>query len=201
MLPIHRAFGVGSRPCDGTRLRLPHLLRLRLGRRALRERRLALPPRCASFTGYSLHAGVGFKASDAGLERLSRYILRPPLAKDRLQRREDERLFRVDCFACPGCGGPLTLRCMLLNPPATRRILAGLRRATGPPWPRPRGRRPEGVTTRDRGRSRARGTENVSFRAPFTRWARPDGTGGGVDGGEVQVRGCGSVGFIFPIRR
>jgi hypothetical protein len=40
----------------------------------------------------------------------------------------------------------------------------------------------------------------VSFRAPFTRWARPDGTGGGVDGGEGQVRGCGSAGVIFPIR-
>ena len=40
------------------------------------------PPRCASFAAYSLHAGVDFKASDrAGLERLCRYILRPPLAK------------------------------------------------------------------------------------------------------------------------
>jgi hypothetical protein len=44
---------------------------------------IPLPPRCASFAGYGLHAGVGFKASDrAGLERLCRYILRPPpLAK------------------------------------------------------------------------------------------------------------------------
>jgi hypothetical protein len=31
------------------------------------------------------------------------------------------------------CGGPLTLRCVVVNPPATRRILDGLRRATGPP--------------------------------------------------------------------
>ena len=44
-----------------------------------------------------------------------------------------ERVFRVDGFACPGCGGPLGLRCVVLNPPATRRILDGLRRATGPP--------------------------------------------------------------------
>jgi hypothetical protein len=30
---------------------------------------LPLPPRCANFAGYSLHAGVGFKASDrAGLQ-------------------------------------------------------------------------------------------------------------------------------------
>ena len=67
----------------------------RAGKRARRvqvlgAKELPLPPRCANFAGYSLHAGVGFKASDrAGLERLCRYILRPPLAKDRLQRRED----------------------------------------------------------------------------------------------------------------
>ena len=46
-----------------------------------------------------------------------------------------ERVFRVHGFACPGCGGPLTLRCVVLNPAATRRILDGLRRATGPPGP------------------------------------------------------------------
>jgi hypothetical protein len=46
-----------------------------------------------------------------------------------------ERVFRVGGFACPGCGGPLVLRCVVVNPPATRRILDGLRRATGPPGP------------------------------------------------------------------
>ena len=46
-----------------------------------------------------------------------------------------ERLF--DGFACPGRGVPLTLRCVVVNPPATRRILDGLRRATGPPGPDP----------------------------------------------------------------
>ncbi len=84
---------------------------------------LALPPRCASFAGYSLHAGVGFKASDrAGLERLCRYILRPPpeppeTAKARRAKRLTrhprmrltgerpswsdllERVFRMDGFA------------------------------------------------------------------------------------------------------
>jgi hypothetical protein len=44
-----------------------------------------------------------------------------------------ERVFRVDGFACSGCGGPLTLRRVVVNPPATRHILDGLRRATGPP--------------------------------------------------------------------
>jgi hypothetical protein len=59
----------------------------RAGKRARRVQvlggtELPLPPRCASFAGYSLHAGVGFKASDrAGLERLCRYILRPPVGE------------------------------------------------------------------------------------------------------------------------
>ena len=59
----------------------------RAGKRARRVqvlggKDLPLPPRCASFAVHRLHAGVGFKASDrAGLERLCRYILRPPLAK------------------------------------------------------------------------------------------------------------------------
>jgi hypothetical protein len=48
----------------------------RAGKRARRAqvlggKELALPPRCASYAGYSLHAGVGFEATDrAGLERL-----------------------------------------------------------------------------------------------------------------------------------
>ena len=205
----------------------------RAGKRARRVQvlggtELALPPRCASFAGYGLLAGVGFKASDrAGLERLCRYILRPPLAKDRLQRREDgnvvvglkrvwsdgasalvfspselverlvalvpppranqviyrgllaanaawraelfpspppespetakarrakrltrhprmrlagerpswndllERVFRVDGFACPGCGGALALRCVVVNLPATRRRGGGAEGLTG----------------------------------------------------------------------
>lgn len=53
-------------------------------------REVKLPPRCAGYEGYNLHAGVGLAASDrAGLERLCRYLLRPPLPKDRVERRED----------------------------------------------------------------------------------------------------------------
>ena len=37
-----------------------------------------------------------------------------------------------------------------------------------PAWARLHGRRPAGVNTLDRGRSRARGTEKGYFRAPFT---------------------------------
>jgi len=67
----------------------------RAGKRARRVqlqggRTVEMPPRCAGYAGYTLHAGVGFKASDrAGLERLCRYILRPPLSQARLARRED----------------------------------------------------------------------------------------------------------------
>jgi hypothetical protein len=53
-------------------------------------KQVAMPPRCAGYDGYTLHAGVGIKASDRnGLERLCRYLLRPPLAKGRLARTED----------------------------------------------------------------------------------------------------------------
>ncbi len=44
-----------------------------------------LPARCARKDGFSLHAGVGIHANDrAGLERLCKYGLRPPLAQTRL---------------------------------------------------------------------------------------------------------------------
>jgi hypothetical protein len=47
------------------------------------------PPLCAGFEGYTLHAGVSIPAHrrDA-LERLCRYILRPPLARTRLSLRD-----------------------------------------------------------------------------------------------------------------
>ncbi len=70
----------------------------RAGKRARRVQvvggqEMALPPRCAGFEGYNLHAGVGFKASEReALERLCRYILRPPLAKSRLERLADGTL-------------------------------------------------------------------------------------------------------------
>ena len=53
----------------------------------------ALPERCASSAGYNLHAGVVVKASDReGLERLCRYVARPPLAKPRIVRRPDGKV-------------------------------------------------------------------------------------------------------------
>ena len=68
--------------------------RLALGPRAGRKaqttqvvggRRWELPPRCATADGYCVHAGVVIGARNrSGLERLCRYVCRPPLAKERL---------------------------------------------------------------------------------------------------------------------
>jgi hypothetical protein len=73
-----------------------------LGRRAGRQvRRLQvhggraypLPPRCAGCDGYNLHAGVRVAAHDrSGLERLCRYVSRPPLARARLEEQNDGTL-------------------------------------------------------------------------------------------------------------
>lgn len=63
----------------------------RLRRRCLGEARtFRLPPLCAEDDWFSLHAGVRIPASNRdGLERLCRYIARPPLSHDRLRKRED----------------------------------------------------------------------------------------------------------------
>jgi len=68
----------------------------RAGRKVVRRvqvlggREVPLPPRCAGYAGYNLHAGVALRATDReGLERLCRYLLRPPLAKERLSQRDD----------------------------------------------------------------------------------------------------------------
>jgi hypothetical protein len=54
------------------------------------QRPFRLPPRCGESRGYNLHAGVVIAARDReGLERLCRYVLRPPLARTRLHRRPD----------------------------------------------------------------------------------------------------------------
>lgn len=49
--------------------------------------------RCASVSGVSLHANVAVPARDRRrLERLCRYVARPPVATERLSRMEDGRL-------------------------------------------------------------------------------------------------------------
>ena len=192
-------------------------------------RELAMPSRTAGCDGYNLHAGVGIGANEReALERLCRYVLRPPLGKERLVERDDgtielgmkrawsdgttslvftptelteklaalipppranqilyhgvfgahaawrkeivpppaperpevaaarqagklvkgstpaaggpltwaellRRVFGVDGWECRTCHGRMRLRCVVVNPPATMRILDGLERATGPP--------------------------------------------------------------------
>jgi hypothetical protein len=76
--------------------------RVALGTRAGRRPRalvgpprkdMPLPKQCASSGWYSLHAGVRIAAQDRpALDRLVRYILRPPLSHDRLSVREDGML-------------------------------------------------------------------------------------------------------------
>jgi len=72
--------------------------RAALGKRAgRRTRRMGLPRnprvlprRCAAIEGYNLHADVRVSAQDrSGLERLSRYLLRPPLSKARIHEGQD----------------------------------------------------------------------------------------------------------------
>jgi len=56
-------------------------------------REVALPPRCATCDGFNLHANVAIAAGKrSALERLCRYILRPPLARARLATLPDGRV-------------------------------------------------------------------------------------------------------------
>ena len=73
----------------------------RAGRRLLRMGELVDPeesasldnPRCTSIDGVSLHANVAVPARDRRrLERLCRYVTRPPIATQRLSRLDDGRL-------------------------------------------------------------------------------------------------------------
>jgi hypothetical protein len=65
----------------------------RLGDEADAEGVMARGPRQAHLDGFDLHANVWVGGNDrAGLERLCRYILRPPFAQERLRLRGDGRV-------------------------------------------------------------------------------------------------------------
>jgi len=65
----------------------------RLGQAPDAEAVTSQGPRQAHLGGFDLHANVWVSANDrAGLERLCRYVLRPPLAQERLRRRSDGRV-------------------------------------------------------------------------------------------------------------
>ena len=61
--------------------------------RATRRAVTSRGARQAHLEGFDLHANVWVSANDrAGLERLCRYILRPPFALERLRLRSDGRI-------------------------------------------------------------------------------------------------------------
>ena len=108
----------------------------RAGCRVRRTQRLggrerALPPRCAACAGYNLHAGVAVPARDReGLERLARYVLRPPVGKDRLERRGDRVAVRLKREWSDGTTeilvSPMELTeklCALIPPPRAHTVL------------------------------------------------------------------------------
>jgi hypothetical protein len=65
----------------------------RLGREIDTEAVMSRGPRQAHLEGFDLHANVWVSANDrAGLERLCRYVLRPPFAQERLRLRSDGRV-------------------------------------------------------------------------------------------------------------
>lgn len=91
-----------------------------------------LPPRCAVHEGYNLHAGTEVPARDrVGLERLCRYISRPPLARSRLEEREDGSL--VLRLKQPWSDGTTEIQftklefmerlCALIPPPRSNQVL------------------------------------------------------------------------------
>jgi hypothetical protein len=47
------------------------------------------------------------------------------------------RVFQIDILACPRCNKPMQLRCIVIHPPATTRILRGLGAPRAPPRPGP----------------------------------------------------------------
>jgi putative transposase len=80
---------VGSRPRTRRRGRRVW----RVGDEADAEGVISRRPRQAHLDGFDLHANVWVGANDrAGLERLCRYILRPPFAQERLRLRGDGRV-------------------------------------------------------------------------------------------------------------
>jgi hypothetical protein len=65
----------------------------RLGQDPDAEGAMSRRPRQAHLDGFDLHANVWVGANDrAGLERLCRYVLRPPFAQERLRLRPDGRV-------------------------------------------------------------------------------------------------------------
>ena len=94
----------------------------RAGRRARRiqvhrGRVYQLPQRCAVCDGYNLHAGVRIAPRDReGLERLCRYLARPPVGRERLEEQPDGSiLLRLKTAWSDGTSAILLSRSELLQ--------------------------------------------------------------------------------------
>jgi len=79
--------------CYATALRAPRKLDVGLWTVPSEAKASCSKPLCARFGGLDLHAGVSVAASDRqGLERLCRYLCRPPVSHDRLEQLDDEHV-------------------------------------------------------------------------------------------------------------
>ena len=95
--------------------------------------------------GFNLHAAVRVAPHDVeALERLCRYVQRPPLSHDRLTQQADGtlflkfpalrfRVFGADALACPHCDGRLRVHAVIQGRWATRRVLGCLGRPSATP--------------------------------------------------------------------
>ena len=87
-------------------------------------REFQLPKRCASVGGYNLHGGVQVSAKNRkGLEKLCRYIARPPLAKSRLLEDRDGE-YRI-LLKTPWSDGTSSIQVGLLEVMVTERSGVG----------------------------------------------------------------------------
>jgi hypothetical protein len=121
-----------------------------------------MPPLCAGCDGYTLHAGTVTAARvRVGLERMCRYVLRPPLARCRLERHDDgtvtlgmKRVFADGTAAFRFTAAELTERlCALVPLPYVNQTLYHGLFAARSAWraavvPRPRHDRPDDAEAR-----------------------------------------------------
>ncbi|MGH8196790.1 MAG: hypothetical protein ACRETI_01330 [Steroidobacteraceae bacterium] len=76
------------------------------------------------YAGFSLHAGLGVEAEQRDkLERLVRYVSRPPAGRGPGARRL-QRVFGIEIEQCLRCGGRLKVIASIEEPELIERILA-----------------------------------------------------------------------------
>jgi hypothetical protein len=90
----------------------------------------------SGYTGFSAHNAVTVPADDrTGLERLARYLLRPPVSLERLRRGWAQlirRVYEADPLLCK-CGEKMRILSFITDPPVVTKILEHLRRTRRDP--------------------------------------------------------------------